>query len=98
MLVARRACRDFRVSAGSAVDLMKAKTSEAESLSRGEARLRRRAKRALDRLSASEKTSLHEVDGALGRRMEPGRARNTTSPLILIAERMQVAHHGLGAL
>jgi hypothetical protein len=34
---------------------MEAKTSEAERLSRGEARLRRRATRALDSLSASEK-------------------------------------------
>ena len=42
--------------AGSAVDLMEAKSFEAERLSRGEARLRRRAeRRALDSLLASEK-------------------------------------------
>jgi hypothetical protein len=41
-------------SAGNAVDLMEAFLSEAERRSRGEARLRRRATRALDSLSASE--------------------------------------------
>ena len=41
-------------SAGSAVDLMEASFSEAGTLSRGEARLRRRAMRALDSVLASE--------------------------------------------
>ncbi len=43
-------------SAGSAVDLLETTTSEAARMSRGEARLRRRALRALDILAASEKT------------------------------------------
>ena len=56
-------------SAGSAVDLMEAKSSEAGRLSRGEARLWRRAeRRALDSLPASETKRFHEVDGAVGRR------------------------------
>jgi hypothetical protein len=59
-------------SAESAVDLMEAKSSEAERLSRSEARLRRRAEeRALDSLSASENRRFHEDDGAVGRREGP---------------------------
>ena len=57
----------MRASADGAVDLMTAKPSEAARLSRGEARLRRRAERAPLTASRLRNTGRHEVDGAGGR-------------------------------